>query len=80
MLNIVITKDPKSYVDGVETDEPGLKRKVAEAVAKDKDARAIISADKSSLHGAVVHVIDLIKGEGIGKFAINIEKDSAAAN
>jgi biopolymer transport protein ExbD len=80
MLNIVITKEPKIYVDGVETDEAQLKVKVAEAVAKDKDARAIISADKSSLHGAVVHVIDLIKGEGIGKFAINIEKDSAAAN
>ena len=80
MLNIVITKDPKIYVDGVETDEPGLKRKVAEAVAKDKDARAIISADKESLHGAVVHVIDVIKGQGIGKFAINIEKDEAAKN
>jgi biopolymer transport protein TolR len=80
MLNIVITKDPKIYVDGVETDEDTLKRKVYEAVTKDKDARAIISADKSSLHGAVVHVIDLIKGAGIGKFAINIEKDEASPN
>ena len=77
MLNIVITKDAKLYVDGVETDEPTLKARVAEAIAKDKDARAIISADKSSLHGAVVHVIDVIKGAGIGKFAINIEKDQA---
>jgi len=77
MLNIVITKDPKIFVDGVEMDEDGLKRKVSEAYQKDKDARAIISADKSSLHGAVVHVIDVIKGQGIGKFAINIEKDAA---
>ncbi len=45
-----------------------------------KDARAIISADKNSFHGAVVHVIDLIKGQGIGKFAINIEKDQTAPN
>ena len=80
MLNIVITKDPKIFVDGVEMDEDGLKRKVFEAVQKDKDARAIISADKSSLHGAFVHVIDVIKGQGIGKFAINIEKDEAAPN
>jgi len=79
MLNIVLTKDAKIYVDGVEADEPGLKRKVAEALAKDKDARAIISADKGSLHGSVVHIIDVIKGEGIAKFAINIEKDAAAA-
>jgi len=79
MLNIVLTKDPKIYVDGVESSEDDLKRKVAEALAKDKDARAIISADKNSLHGSVVHIIDLIKGQGIGKFAINIEKDEMAA-
>ena len=29
----------------------------------------------NALHGSVVHVLDLIKGEGIAKFAINIEKE-----
>jgi biopolymer transport protein ExbD len=78
MLNIVVTKDGKTFVDGVEADENGLKRMTAEALAKDKDARAIISADKMSFHGAVVHIIDVIKGAGIAKFAINIEKDATA--
>jgi biopolymer transport protein TolR len=79
MLNIVVTKDPKIYVDGVETSEDELKRKVGEAVAKDKDARVIISADKHAQHGAFVHVIDVAKGQGISKFAINIERDETAA-
>ena len=79
MLNIVLTADQKIFVDGVETTEDDLKRKVSDALGKDKDARAIISADKSSLHGSVVRIIDLIKGQGIGKFAINIEKDEMAA-
>ncbi|HCF58508.1 MAG TPA: biopolymer transporter ExbD [Myxococcales bacterium] len=78
MLNIVLTKDAKVFVDGVEGDEAALERKVAEALAKDKEARAIISADKNALHGSVVRVIDLIKGAGIAKFAINIEKDVTA--
>jgi biopolymer transport protein TolR len=78
MLNIVLTRDAKVFVDGVETDEAGLKQRVAQALAKDKDARAIISADKASFHGQVVHLIDVIKGEGIAKFAINIEKEPAA--
>lgn len=77
-LNVVLTKDAEIFVDGVKADEPGLKTKSREAVAKDKEARVIISADKSSSHGAVVHVIDLIKGEGIAKFAINIERDQAS--
>jgi biopolymer transport protein ExbD len=78
MLNIVLTKEARLFVDGVEVDEAGLKRKVGEAIQKDKDARAIISADKSSQHGAFVHIIDVVKGQGLGKFAINIEKDQAA--
>jgi hypothetical protein len=28
-----------------------------------------------ALHGSVVHLLDLIKGEGVSKFAINIEKE-----
>ena len=78
MLNIVLTRDAHTFVDGVETDEAGLKKRVAEALGKDKEARAIISADKASFHGQVVHLIDVIKGEGISRFAINIEKDQAA--
>jgi len=78
MLNVVLTRDAKIFVDGVESDEAALRKKVEEALAKDKEARAIISADKESFHGQVVHIIDVIKGEGIAKFAINIEKDQAA--
>lgn len=80
MLNIVVTKETKLFVDGVEGDEQALTRKVAEALAKDKDARAIISADKNALHGSVVRIIDLIKGAGIARFAINIEKDQTTPN
>lgn len=75
MLNVILTKESEIYVDGVKTDESGLREKVKEAVAKDKDARAIISADKTSMHGNVVRIIDVIKGEGIARFAINIERE-----
>jgi biopolymer transport protein TolR len=74
-LAIILTKDGDIYVDGKKRDETGLRDAAREALAKDKDARAIISADKNALHGAVVRVLDLIKGEGVSKFAINIEKE-----
>jgi biopolymer transport protein TolR len=74
-LAIILTKEGDIYVDGKKRDEAGLRDAAREAIAKDKDARAIISADKNALHGAVVHVLDLIKGEGVAKFAINIEKE-----
>jgi biopolymer transport protein ExbD len=74
-LAIILTKDGGIYVDGKKTDETGLTQVARDALAKDKDTRAIISADKNALHGAVVRVLDLIKGEGVSKFAINIEKE-----
>jgi biopolymer transport protein ExbD len=67
------------YVNGNKTDEAGLKAAIKEALTKDKDAKAIISADQECTHGEVVHIVDVAKGEGITKFAINIEKTEGAA-
>jgi biopolymer transport protein ExbD len=74
-LAVVLTRDGSIYLDGVRRSEQDLVTRTREAVARDRDTRAIISADKGSLHGAVVHVIDLVKGEGVSRFAINIEKE-----
>jgi biopolymer transport protein TolR len=74
-LAVMLTKDGDIYLDGRKSDETGLRDAARAAVAKDKDTRVIIGADKNALHGSVVHVLDLIKGEGIAKFAINIEKE-----
>ncbi len=74
-LAVVLTKDGSIYLDGVRRSERELAARTREAVARDRDTRAIVSADKASLHGAVVRVIDLVKGEGVSRFAINIEKE-----
>ena len=74
-MAIILTKDGDIYLDGKKRDEAGLRDEARQALAKDKDTRAIISADKNALHGSVVRVLDLIKGEGVSKFAINIEKE-----
>jgi biopolymer transport protein ExbD len=77
LVNVVIDKDGKLFFDGTEVSETDLSAKVAEQVAKDKDTRAIISADQSSPYGRVMRLIDVVKGQGIAKFALNIEKDVA---
>jgi biopolymer transport protein ExbD len=76
LVNVVLDKEGKLYFDGAEVSEADLTRKVAEQVAKDKDTRAIISADQSLPYGRVMQLIDVVKGQGIAKFALNIEKDA----
>jgi biopolymer transport protein ExbD len=75
LLSVVITRDGTLYLDGVQRTEEELVARSREAVAANPEARAIISADKGALHGAVVRVIDVVKGAGISRFAINIEKE-----
>jgi biopolymer transport protein TolR len=74
-LSVVITRDGSVYLDGVRRTDAELAARAREAVARDRGARAVISADRASLHGTVVHVIDLVKGAGVSRFAIDIEKE-----
>jgi biopolymer transport protein ExbD len=71
---VTMDKDAKLFLDGIETTPENLLAKMKEAAAKDKESRAIISADQSLNYGKVMGVIDIVKEAGIGKFALNIEK------
>ncbi len=76
ILSVIVTKDGDLYLDGVKRSEEELVAKTREAVARDGEAaRAIISADRSALHGSVVRAIDLVRGAGVTKFAIHVEKE-----
>lgn len=76
-LSIVVTKDGKSFLDGVEVTEAALIEKIKTAPEKPEDMQAVIGADKEAMHGAVVHMLDVLKSHGITKFAIQIEKQQA---
>jgi biopolymer transport protein ExbD len=73
-LAVVLTRDGEVYLDGVRRSEDELRARVRAAVAKDRDARAVISADEAASHGAVVRLIDVVKGEGVARFAIHVER------
>lgn len=79
LVNVVIDRDAKIFFDGAEVTEPELLRRITAALEKDKETRAIISADQSLSYGKVMHLIDVVKGQGIAKFALNIQKDAAPA-
>jgi biopolymer transport protein TolR len=79
LVNVVLDKEGRLFFDGAEVSEDALSKKIADEVAKDKDTRAIISADQSLPYGRVMHLIDVVKGQGIAKFALNIQKDAAPA-
>jgi biopolymer transport protein ExbD len=73
-LAITLSKAGVIYVDGVQRSEDDLKVLARGAAARDSNTRALVSADRDALHGSVVHVIDLMRAEGVSRFAINVER------
>ncbi|MFL5367040.1 MAG: ExbD/TolR family protein [Myxococcales bacterium] len=78
-LAVVLNREGRLYVNGVATDDAGLVRTVQDVRGKGEDVQAIIGADKNATHGAVTHILDVLKGAGVVKFAIQIEAEERAS-
>jgi biopolymer transport protein TolR len=78
-LSFAIDARGAVYLDGKAVQPDQTRTAVREALARSKDARALIGADKAVAHGEVVALIDLVKSEGLVKFAIQIVRDEARA-
>jgi biopolymer transport protein ExbD len=77
MLTFTVDKDTGTrqlYLNGEKSDEPALRAHIQRVKAEGKkDIQAVIAADKAASHGEVIRLIDIVKQEGIIKFALNIE-------
>ena len=71
---VLVTKEDKKFLNGVEVTDAGLVAEVQKSRAAGEDVQAVIGGDKAASHGAVTHVLDVLKGAGVLKFALQIEK------
>ena len=71
---VLVTREGKSFLNGVPVDDQALVSEVQKARGAGEDVQAIVGADKNATHGAVTHLLDVLKGAGVTKFAIQIEK------
>jgi biopolymer transport protein ExbD len=76
-LNIVFTKDEQLLLNGAALAEAEMVAAIRAAVATNPKVQAVIAADKGVAYGRVVHIIDLVKQNGVASFALNIEREAA---
>lgn len=72
-LGLTMAADGTLYLNGDAITEPDLRTAIRNEKARNKDVVCLIAADKTVMHGDVVGLIDLVKQEGVARFAINIE-------
>lgn len=75
MLSLVIKADGSLFLNGEPTTREAIAARCKAVSAKEKGAQASIAADKNVSHGEVVRIIDLVRQNGVLKFAINIDPD-----
>lgn len=73
-ITLVYTKDRELFLNGEKSSEALLREKIRAELGDNKEIQAIIGADKEVSHGEVIHLIDVIKQEGVVKFALNIDE------
>jgi len=72
-LAIVIDREGRLYLNGRPTPRDVIAKACAQASARDPNAQAIIAADQNVKHGDVIGVIDLVRTNGLVRFAINVK-------
>ena len=74
-IAIILKKDGRIFLNG-ELSTTDQIAKASKTLSKEKNAQAMIAADRGTPHGEVVKMIDLIRINGLTSFAINIDPDN----
>lgn len=74
-IGIAITKAGQILIDGDPIELESFRKRIEEAVRTNPETQAVLSADQETKHGDVVRVMDLVKGAGLTKFAIQIQRE-----
>lgn len=77
-LAFAIDREGTLFLDGAPATAQAAREAVQAALERSPEARAIISADRAVSHGRVVELIDLVKREGLTRFAIDVERSGDA--
>jgi biopolymer transport protein ExbD len=73
-IGVTLLTDGGLLLDGEPVTPEALSSTLREQKAARDDVVVLISADKAVAHGRVTWLIDLVRSQGIARFAINIDK------
>ena len=73
-LSIVLDKTGAFYLNGKPSNAPAIATACQAAAKVSPNAQAIIAADNEVRHGDVVKLIDLVRTNGLSRFAINVKR------
>lgn len=72
-LGLTLRATGELFLNGVATSMEQLPQQLRDQAAADPKVQAIIAADQAVSHGKVIALIDLIRKNGVTRFALNVD-------
>jgi biopolymer transport protein ExbD len=72
LIAVIVDKRGALALNGQPAAEDDIRAYIRQERRKGTTMEAVVAADKDTSHGQVVRVIDLLRSEGVVKFAINV--------
>jgi biopolymer transport protein TolR len=77
ILSVAIAKGGQLHIDGQPADDAALGERAKQALARDKELRAVIQADGDVSHRRVIEVLDRLKSAGLTRVAFGTTQREA---
>ena len=74
-LAITLDRAGRIHVGAELVEEAALRERVRDARRERSELRAVLSADGALSHREVIHVVDVLRQEGISQFGISVAPD-----
>ena len=74
ILAVTVNARGQLFLNGEAANKEKIRAFIKQEKRRGTKLEAVIAADRDTTHGAVVGLIDLVRSEGVTKFAINVLK------
>lgn len=75
LANIIVEANGRYRLDDAPVTDAQLVGRLRTLHAGNAELTVVVTADRAAPHGAVVHAMDLARGEGISHFAIGVQAE-----
>jgi biopolymer transport protein ExbD len=78
-VDISVNKAGSVFLDKKPIDDQQLIAQLVAQRRRDANVRVLVSGDRETLHGDIIHVLDLVRLAGIDRVAFEVSQGAAAA-
>jgi biopolymer transport protein ExbD len=75
-ISVSVDQDGNAYFDKTKTSYDDLTKTLAQVHSTNPDAKVFVRGDRDTMHGNIIHVLDILRSVGFYKIAFEIKSEA----